>query len=111
MNEFDKFLKDELERIKAMPYGDERTAAIKDYEELLKIRTEERTWESEQKNKKCERKHQIIDWFVKIGIVALQVGVPAYVFGKYVRAGFEFEKEGTYTYKTFSNVLSKFRPF
>ena len=94
-----------------MPYGDERTQAIKDYQELVKIRTEERVRESEARNKKIEKRYQIIDWIIKIGIVGLQVGIPAYTFGKYVKAGFEFEKEGTYTYKTFSNVLSKFKPF
>ena len=36
--------------------------------------------------------------------------VPALIYNLWMKRGFEFEKEGTYTSTTFRNMFSKFKP-
>lgn len=117
MKEFDKLdelIENEIERIRNLDNlddGEEKSEAIKNLANLMKIKSEEKIAKDSLEDKKREKRTQIIDWIVKIAVVGLQVGIPAYTFSRYVKAGFEFEKEGTYTFSTFKNVLSKYKPF
>lgn len=66
--------------------------------------------ESEQRSKKRQFIGQQFDNYLKRGIEIAGVVVPLIFYASWMAAGFEFEKEGTFTSSTFKGLIQKFKP-
>ena len=53
---------------------------------------------------------EIIDRYVKLGVAVAELVLPLAFYGAWMRMGFEFEKEGTFTSSTFKNLFNRFKP-
>lgn len=64
--------------------------------------------EAQSKEKQLEEQKK--DRWFKVIIAGVELIVPIIFYGIWMRRGFKFEKDGTYTSTTFRNLFSKFRP-
>lgn len=76
----------------------------------LEERYRKKTLESTEKAQKEQLKEQRIDRCVKIGLAGAELLIPLIFYACWMDDGFKFEKEGTYTSKTFMNLINRFRP-
>lgn len=108
--------------------SEEESRAIENLNKLYKLRIEEiRTQnedderyarramdkdiqEQDAKVKSVEMKEHRIERFVRYGLDAAGIILPIAFYASWMRKGFEFEKEGTYTSTTFRGLFGKFRP-
>lgn len=82
-------------------------AAIKS---LCDVLNENEKNEAEASEAKKTRKQNL---FLKVGEIVvdgLKIAVPITFYAVWMRRGFEFEKEGTITSKTFKDLISNFKP-
>ena len=121
-----------LTRIRELPKfqegSQEKKNAISELEKLfalrndtvrLRVETEEKrekmdeeiavhVREAQSKEKQLEEQKK--DRWFKVIIAGVELIVPIIFYGIWMRRGFKFEKDGTYTSTTFRNLFSKFRP-
>lgn len=108
--------------------SEEKAGAIDDLVKLYKLRIEENKseWDADEKYdrrvmedkaniKDDEMKHkqleeQTKERYFKVGMAAAELMVPLIFYGIWMRKGFKFEETGTYTSKTFTGLINRFRP-
>lgn len=108
--------------------SDEKSSAIDDLAKLYKLRIEEnksewdvdekydrRVMEEEANTKDDELKQkqleeQVKERYFRVGVAAAELMVPLIFYGIWMRKGFKFEETGTYTSKTFTGLINRFRP-
>lgn len=75
-----------------------------------KLALEEKRLESEnersQTDKAKETKETIINWCIRAGELLL----PLMFYAKWMKRGFEFERDGTFTSTTFRGLFNQFKP-
>lgn len=125
----DEVIEDELENLMDLERGsDEEAKAIKNLTDLHKLRIEEIRTDSDTEDRNQRRymdaeahddderyrKNQLkadsIDRYLKFGLGILELALPLAFYGVWMRMGFEFEKEGTFTSTTFRNLFNRFKP-
>lgn len=57
-----------------------------------------------------QKREDNIDRIIKIGVSGAELMIPIIFYGKWMRAGFKFEENGTYTSQTFKGLFGKFKP-
>lgn len=108
--------------------SDEKSSAIDDLAKLYKLRIEENKseWDADEK---CDRRvmegeantkddelkqkqleEQVKERYFRVGVAAAELMVPLIFYGIWMRKGFKFEETGTYTSKTFTGLINRFRP-
>ena len=108
--------------------SDKKSSAIDDLAKLYKLRIEEnkseldadekydrRVMEGEANTKDDELKQkqleeQVKERYFRVGVAAAELMVPLIFYGIWMRKGFKFEETGTYTSKTFTGLINRFRP-
>lgn len=90
-----------IEEIKVEADADERDA---------RLEGEEIDRERDEKLKQRQFKDGKIDRYVRLAASVAELVVPLMFYATWMKMGFEFEKEGTFTSLTFKNLLSRFRP-
>ncbi len=124
----DEVIFKELERIKTMPDGDKKNAAVENVMKLYRLKTEENKVEGELEIRKTQVeieseckvdelliRREELDERKKYDLcrsVTDTCGIvfPIIFYGKWLRRGFEFEEKGAITSFTFRNLISKFKP-
>lgn len=118
----DKMLEEEIkaqiENLADLKSGsDEKTQAVDDLTKLYKLSIEEKKLraDSEEKCADAQEKEKQIreqkkDRWVRIGIAVAELILPLAFYGRWMKRGFEFEKDGAYTSTTFRGLFSKFKP-
>lgn len=118
----DKMLEEEIkaqiENLADLKSGsDEKTQAVDDLAKLYKLSIEEKKLraDSEEKcadaqDKEKQIREQKKDRWVRIGIAVAELVLPLAFYGRWMKRGFEFEKDGAYTSTTFRGLFSKFKP-
>lgn len=132
----DEVIKEELLNLTSLSSGSkEKTAAIDDLSRLYKLRIEEnknakeseaknkqllmeaeriteevKSHEQDEKLKKEQLAEQVKDRYFKLGIAAAELMIPLIFYGIWMRKGFKFEENGTYTSTTFRGLFNKFKP-
>lgn len=132
----DEVIKEELLNLSSLESGSQKkTAAIEDLSRLYKLRIEEnknakesdaknkqllmeaeqiteevKSHEQEEKLKKEQLSEQVKDRYFKLGIAAAELMIPLIFYGIWMRRGFKFEENGTYTSTTFRGLFNKFKP-
>lgn len=108
--------------------SDEKSSAIDDLAKLYKLRIEENKseWDADEKYycrvmegeantkddelKQKQLEEQVKDRYFRVGVAAAELMVPLIFYGIWMRKGFKFEETGTYTSKTFTGLINRFRP-
>lgn len=119
----------EIQNLSELKAGsDEKSSAIDDLAKLYKLRIEEnksvwdagekydrRVMEGEANTKDDELKQkqleeQVKERYFRVGVAAAELMVPLIFYGIWMRKGFKFEETGTYTSKTFTGLINRFKP-
>ena len=103
------------------PGSDEKSTAIDDLAKLYKLNLDQTKaqWEinekydchdSEVQLKKDQLTEQVKDRYFRLGIEAAGIILPLIFYACWMRRGFKFEENGTYTSTTFRGLFNRFKP-
>lgn len=91
--------------------------AIEDIERLFKMKVEgekqDRETQSDlcdQRNKELENAGRAKDRCIRLGLDVAGLILPLIFYGVWMRRGFKFEEEGTFTSTTFRGLFNRFKP-
>lgn len=99
----------------------EKSEAIDDLVKLYKLKIEESKAEMDYSKeidehersdqaKREQLSEQVKDRYFKLGIAAAELVLPLMFYAVWMKRGFQFEKDGTYTSTTFRGLFNRFRP-
>ncbi len=112
----------EIEYLKALePGGQEHSSAIDSLTKLYKLKLEEDknadehlekigNQETDQNFKAAQLAETVKDRYFRVGIAAAELILPLIFYGIWMRRGFKFETDGTFTSQTFRGLFSRFKP-
>jgi len=121
-NLLDEEIKAEIEALSSLSFGSkERLTATENLATLYKLRADETKtaldFEEKSENrknddefKKNQLAEQVKDRYFKLGIAAAELVLPLMFYAVWMRRGFKFEENGTYTSTTFRGLFNRFRP-
>lgn len=66
--------------------------------------------ESDDNFKDIQIKESVKDRYVRIGIAAAELVLPLIFYGVWMKRGFRFEENGTFTSVTFRGLFNRFKP-
>ena len=102
----------EIQNLATMEAGsEEKTATIDGLTKLYKLRIEETKNEKELKAQEAERDILKKDKIVGRVLEGVGIGLPLVFSWIWMKKGFKFETEGTYTSQTFRTLWNRFNPF
>lgn len=139
MDNITKLLEEEIEEqinnLSGISDLKQKSMAVEDVTKLYKLRIEQAKNEAELAEKQARREMEarqikldseakersenleeirlsemVRDRYFRTGIAVLEIGLPLMFYGVWMRRGFKFEKDGTYTSKTFMNLFNRFKP-
>ena len=139
MDNITKLLEEEIEEqinnLSSIPDPKQKSMAVEDLTKLYKLRIEQAKNEAELAQKQARREMEtrqikldseakersenleefrlsemVRDRYFRTGIAVLEIVLPLMFYGVWMRRGFKFEKDGTYTSKTFMNLFNRFKP-
>lgn len=99
----------------------EHTTAVDSLTKLYKLKLEEdkNTYERldkienreiDQESKTAQMAESVKDRYFRFGMAAAELVLPLMFYGVWMRRGFKFEQDGTFTSQTFRGLFSRFRP-
>ena len=119
----------EIQNLSELKAGsDEKSSAIDDLAKLYKLRIDYKNseWDADEKYdrrvmegeantkddelKQKQLEEQVKERYFRVGVAAAELMVPLIFYGIWMRKGFKFEETGTYTSKTFTGLINRFRP-
>jgi len=117
-----KEIESEIENLDSLtPGSQEHSAAVESLAKLYKLKLEEDKTsmeylektdmhESDKGFKVAQLEESIKDRYFRLGIAAAELILPLMFYGIWMKRGFAFEKDGTFTSQTFRGLFSRFRP-
>lgn len=114
-NLLDEEIKAEIEALSSLTFGSkEHLTATENLATLYKLRVDETKtaldFEEKSENRKNDLAEQVKDRYFKLGIAAAELVLPLMFYAVWMRRGFKFEENGTYTSTTFRGLFNRFRP-
>ena len=121
-NLLEKEIKNQIENLASLEPGSEKhSTAVESLAKLYKVKLDEdktsmeyldktQNRESDEGFKVAQIEENVKDRYVKIGIAAAELVLPLMFYGVWMRRGFKFEQDGTFTSQTFRGLFSRFRP-
>ncbi len=116
-NMLDDAIEKEITNFDLAESDEERDRALKALVQLHKLHVEESRLESESEaevNKeldaKAQRKESRKDRIVRIIIAGVELIVPLIFYGAWMKEGFKFEENGSFTSSTFRNFWGRLKP-
>lgn len=115
-------IKSEIENLSSLESGSkEKSAAIEDLTKLYKLKIEDTridyeigekydARESDKQLKNAQLEEQVKDRYFRLGMEAAGIVLPLIFYAIWMRKGFKFEENGTYTSTTFRGLFNRFRP-
>lgn len=128
-------IKEQIKNLSSIEDAKQKSMAVEDVTKLYKLRIEQAKNEAELAEKQARREMEarqikldseakersenleeirlsemVRDRYFRTGIAVLEIGLPLMFYGVWMRRGFKFEKDGTYTSKTFMNLFNRFKP-
>lgn len=115
-------IKAEIKRLGSLKFGSqEHTTAVDSLTKLYKLKLEEdkNTYERldkienreiDQESKTAQMAESVKDRYFRFGMAAAELVLPLMFYGVWMRRGFKFEQDGTFTSQTFRGLFSRFRP-
>ena len=121
-NLMEEEIKNEIENLASLEPGSEKhSTAVESLAKLYKVKLDEdktsmeyldktRNRESDKGFKVAQIEENVKDRYVKIGIAAAELVLPLMFYAVWMRRGFKFEENGTYTSTTFRGLFNRFKP-
>lgn len=118
----EKEIESEIKKLDSLtPGSQEHSSAVESLAKLYKLKLEEDKTsmeylektdmhESEKGFKVAQLEESIKDRYFRLGIAAAELVLPLMFYGIWMKRGFAFEKDGTFTSQTFRGLFSRFRP-
>ena len=115
-------IKSEIENLGSLESGSqEHTTAVDSLTKLYKLKLEEDKYtyerldkienrEIDQESKTAQMAESVKDRYFRFGMAAAELVLPLMFYGIWMRRGFKFEQDGTFTSQTFRGLFSRFRP-
>lgn len=115
-------IKAEIKRLGSLESGSqEYNTAVDSLTKLYKLKLEEdkNTYERldkienreiDQESKTAQMAESVKDRYFRFGMAAAELVLPLMFYGVWMRRGFKFEQDGTFTSQTFRGLFSRFRP-
>lgn len=115
-------IKAEIKHLGSLESGSqEHTTAVDSLTKLYKLKLEEdkNTYERldkienreiDQESKTAQMAESVKDRYFRFGMAAAELVLPLMFYGVWMRRGFKFEQDGTFTSQTFRGLFSRFRP-
>ncbi len=115
-------IKSEIENLSSLEAGNQQhSAAVESLAKLYKLKIEEdkssmdHNEKEESRNteldiKRAQMEEAIKDRYFRVGIAAAEIVLPLVFYGIWMKRGFAFEKDGTFTSQTFRGLFSRFKP-
>lgn len=115
-------IKAEIKRLGSLESGSqEHTMAVDSLTKLYKLKLEEdknayerldkiENREIDQESKTAQMEESVKDRYFRYGMAAAELVLPLMFYGVWMRRGFKFEQDGTFTSQTFRGLFSRFRP-
>lgn len=115
-------IKAEIKRLGSLESGSqEHTKAVDSLTKLYKLKLEEdkNTYERldkienreiDQESKTAQMAESVKDRYFRFGMAAAELVLPLMFYDVWMRRGFKFEQDGTFTSQTFRGLFSRFRP-
>lgn len=105
----------EIENLSSLSAGsDEHTKAVDNLAKLYRLKLDEDKTSMEylekEESKNTQIEENVKDRYVRIGIAAAELVLPLVFYGVWMRRGFKFEENGTYTSTTFRGLFNRFKP-
>lgn len=120
-----KTIRGDVEKLPFLELGSEKhSVAVEDIVKLCKVILTDDEQNNDAVDKKIRRdieqstqRHNVIqsikdnkDRYIRYGIEAAGIILPLIFYGKWMRAGFEFEREGIITSSVFRELIKRFKP-
>ena len=114
-------IKAEIKRLGSLESGSqEHTTAVDSLTKLYKLKLEEdkNTYERldkienreiDQESKTAQMAESVKDRYFRFGMAAAELVLPLMFYGVWMKRGFKFEQDGTFTSQTFRGLFSRFR--
>lgn len=121
-NLLDEEIRAEIEALSSLQFGSkEHLTATENLATLYKLRVDETKTaldfdekaanrEREEQFKKEQLAEQVKDRYFRLGMSAAELILPLMFYAVWMRRGFKFEENGTYTSTTFRGLFNRFRP-
>lgn len=121
-NMLDEEIRAEIDGLGSLSFGSkEHLTATENLATLYKLRVEETKialdFEEKAENRKRDEQlreeqlaEQVKDRYFKLGIAAAELVIPLMFYAVWMRRGFKFEENGTFTSTTFRGLFNRFRP-
>ena len=115
-------IKAEIKRLGSLESGSqEHATAVDSLTKLYKLKLEEdkNTYERldkienreiDQESKTAQMAESVKDRYFRFGMAAAELVLPLMFYGVWMKRGFKFEQDGTFTSQTFRGLFSRFRP-
>lgn len=115
-------IKSEIENLSSLEFGSqEHATAVDSLTKLYKLKLEEdkssmeyldkiENREIDQESKTAQMEESVKDRYFRFGMAAAELVLPLMFYGIWMRRGFKFEQDGTFTSQTFRGLFSRFRP-
>lgn len=115
-------IKTEIENLSSLSAGSEQhSKAVENLAKLYKLKLEEdrtaiehmekiENRENDNEFKIAQMEEAVKDRYIRIGIAAAELILPLMFYAVWMRKGFKFEENGTYTSTTFRGLFSRFKP-
>lgn len=115
-------IKSEIENLSSLEAGSQKHSdAVDSLAKLYKLKLEEdkssmeylektQNRESDKGFKCAQMEEAIKDRYFRLGIAAAEIVLPLMFYGIWMKRGFAFEKDGTFTSQTFRGLFSRFKP-
>lgn len=101
----------EISNLAIMEDGtEEKSRAIEGLNKLYRLKMEQEKNESDVEIEEIKTNTQTWTDRIKLVLDGAAIVVPIVFYGVWMKRGFEFEKEGYYTSKTFQGLTKFFRP-
>lgn len=118
----DEELRRELEALESLELGsEEQSTVVSNIVDLYKLKIEEEKNELNHQEamdeasideafKKIQTEEQRKDRYFRVGLEAAGIILPLIFYGVWMRKGFRFEENGTFTSTTFKGLFNRFKP-
>ena len=115
-------IKSDIENLSSVEAGSQQhSVAVESLAKLYKLKIEEDKssmdyYEKEESRnmefdvKRNQMDEAVKDRYFRLGIAAAELVLPLMFYGIWMKRGFMFEKEGTFTSQTFRGLFSRFKP-
>lgn len=110
---FEEEVRSRIDNLNQLSIDEKRQQIMDEIESFNQLRINEKDLKRKQEETNADKLKEDDEKktrYIKIGLEAAGIVLPLLFYGWWMKKGFQFEKEGTFTSVTFRNLFNRFRP-